>query len=293
MIEIYRGQRPSRLYTAKVTITLPLQESMLDVEFAHISDPGRVRTGNEDYLGQIIPETPEQGRTHGWLFALADGVGGHAQGEVASQAAVESLLEGFRAARSGESPPALMQRLVQMANARVFQAGLDAGASGAGMATTLVACALRHDRAIVAHVGDSRCYLIRDGQAKALTRDHTVANEHVKLGLLSEDEVAEAETRHVLTRSMGGGLFVGVEINDQQVLAGDVLLLCSDGLHGSVGVSDMAEAIGQGGNLHEAAQRLVALANERDGGDNISVQLIRVRSVERVGMYRGRPYKLR
>ncbi len=266
---------------------------MLEVEFTQLSDNGRVRPHNEDYLGHVLADTPEQARSHGYLFALADGVGGAQQGEVASQAAVESLLQGFRDANKGEPLSALLQRLVQTANARVFEVAVAAGTEGAGMATTLVACALRHDRVVVAHVGDSRCYLIRRGEAIRLTRDHTVASEHQRLGLLTAQEAAEADSRHVLSRSLGGGLFVAVEINDHQVFAGDVLLLCCDGMHGSVTPSEIVELAGHGQDLHSAARNLVALANEKDGGDNISVQLIRVLGVERVGMYRGRPYKLR
>jgi len=271
----------------------PLETSMLDVEFAHLSDCGRVREHNEDYLGYVVPRTPVEVRTHGWLFALADGVGGQEQGEVASRAAVERLLAGFRAAAGGELHTALLPRLVQEANLRVYETGRAASAGGVPMATTLVACGLRFDRAVVAHVGDSRCYLVRRGQAKVLTRDHTVASEHARLGLLSAQEAAEAPTRHLLTRSLGAELFVGVETSDNQVLAGDVLLLCSDGLHGAVRASEMVHLTSQNPDLNTAAQKLVALANQRDGSDNISVLLIRVRSVERVGMYRGRPYRLR
>ena len=299
MFGIYRGQRTTSAASAGgaaaavAVARSPVQTSMLEVEFAQLSDNGRVRPHNEDYLGHVLPGTPEQARSHGYLFALADGVGGAQQGEVASHAAVESLLQGFRDANKGEPLSGLLQRLVQGANAHVFSVAVASGTAGAGMATTLVACALRHDRAVVAHVGDSRCYLIRGGEAIRLTRDHTVASEHERLGLLTAQEAAEADSRHVLSRSLGGGLFVGVEINDHQVFAGDVLLLCCDGLHGSVTPPEMAELVGNGSDLHSAARNLVALANEKDGGDNISVQLIRVLSVERVGMYRGRPYKLR
>ena len=102
------------------------------------------------------------------------------------------------------------------------------------MATTIVACALRFDRAVVAHVGDSRCYLIRHGRATLLTRDHTVVNEQVRLGILSAREAAEADTRHLLSRSLGTDLFVNVEITDIRCMPDDILLLCSDGLHGAV-----------------------------------------------------------
>jgi serine/threonine protein phosphatase PrpC len=266
---------------------------MLEIEFAQLSDTGRVRPHNEDYLGHVLANSPEQARSHGWLFVLADGVGGAEQGEVASKTAVESLCKGFCEAAKSEPLPALLQRLVQNANAHVFEAALEAGPAGAGMATTIVTCALRHDRAVIAHAGDSRCYLIRRGEVSALTRDHTVANEHERLGILSAQEAAEADSRHVLSRSLGGNLFVGVEVNDHQVFPGDILLLCSDGLHGPVKPAEIARIVGNGSDLASAARSLISLANEKDGGDNVSVQLIRVVSVERVGMYRGRPYRLR
>jgi len=264
----------------------------MELEFAQISDRGRVREGNEDYLGCVEPTTPQQIRTHGWLFAVADGVGGHELGEVASHTAVESLLAGFRASPAGEPHGALLERLVRNANTLVVDAGHAANAPGRAMATTLVACALRYDRATVAHVGDSRCYLIRRGEAALLTRDHTVVNEQVRLGLLSRDEADQATTRHMLSRSLGAELMVNVDVDEHILLAGDVLVLCTDGLHASVTASEMAAVAGGGGNLQEAAQRLVDVANQRDGSDNITLQLIRVRGVERVGMYRGRPYKI-
>jgi serine/threonine protein phosphatase PrpC len=269
----------------------PLSVSM-DVEFTQISDLGKVREGNEDYLGHMVPVTPERVRSHGWLFVLADGVGGQEMGEIASRTAVESMLADFQQASGAEPHTALLGRLAQTANRRVLDTGHSSGPMGTAMATTLVACALRFDRASIAHVGDSRCYLIRRGETLLLTRDHTVANEHARLGLISADEVADAPTRHMLSRSLGSELLVKVDIGEHQVFPGDVLLLCSDGLHGSVTASEMAAVTGHGGDLRVAAKRLVDIANQRDGSDNISLQLIRVRTVERVGMYRGRPYRL-
>ncbi len=271
----------------------PPQSSMLDVEFAQLSDCGRVRKQNEDFVGYERPATPAEARTHGWLFALADGVGGQQRGEVAAQKAVETLLAGFREAPGGEPHAALLSRLVQRANVEVHDSGLAAGAGGAGMATTLVACALRFDQAVVAHVGDSRCYLIRRGEPTLLTRDHTFASEQVRLGLVSAREATDGSTRHLLSRSLGGELFVAVETCDRQVFPGDVLVLCSDGLHSALEAPEMAQLVSHNPDLNTAAEKLLALANERDGSDNISVQLVRVRGVERVGMYRGRPYKLR
>jgi len=287
MFQFYRGQKTAHDGPIPA-VREPFETAMLEIDFAELSDPGRVREGNEDYLGHVAPETPDQARSHGWLFAVADGVGGHEKGEIASRTAIEALVEGFRGAAKAEPLSGLLQSLVRKANSRVLDAGMNSG-----MATTLVVCALRHDRAVVAHVGDSRCYLVRGGTATLLTRDHTLASEHVRLGLLSADEVAEAETRHILSRSLGTGLSVSAEINDHQVFPGDVLLLCSDGLHGALSFGDIAGVVNGIEDLELAARKLVTLANDRDGSDNVTAQLVRVQNVERVGMYRGRPYKLR
>jgi protein phosphatase len=265
----------------------------MDAEFFELSDLGKVREGNEDYFGHFVPDAPGRVRSHGWLFVLADGVGGQDRGEVASRTAVESVIAGFRESIPNEPHAGLLGTLIQRANRNVIDAGHDSGASGSRMATTIVACALRYNRVAVAHVGDSRCYLIRKGHASVLTRDHTVAQEHVKLGILSSDEVHNAETRHVLSRCLGAELIVAADVSEHEVFAGDVLLLCSDGLHNSVSPSEVAAIAGHGGDLQTAATRFVDIANQRDGSDNISLQLIRIRSVERVGMYRGRPYLLR
>jgi PPM family protein phosphatase len=271
----------------------PAHEPRLEIDFGEHSDRGRVRTENEDFLGHALPETAAEARSHGWLFALADGVGGHQRGELASRTAVESLLHGFARAPASELPSALVSRLVQEANAKVLETAHAAGPAAAGMATTIVACLLRYDQAAVAHVGDSRCYLVRRGRASRLTRDHTVAGEHVRLGLVSPDEVSALATRHLLSRSLGTELFVGVESSEHALEAGDVLALCSDGLHASLADDDFARAVAEHRDLTAGAQALVRLADQRDGSDNISVQLIRIRGVERVAMYRGRPYRLR
>jgi len=287
MFAAYRGQRSAR-DEAFGLARHALEDPMLEIDFAELSDPGRIRIGNEDYLGHITPETPEQARSHGWLFVLADGVGGHANGEIASRTAIESVLQGFRKALKGQPLSALLQSLVRQANTRVLEAGMDSG-----MATTLVACALRYDRAVVAHVGDSRCYLLRGKTAAPLTRDHTLVNEQARLGLRSSAEVAESPARHILSRSLGAELAVNADVSEYQVLPGDVLLLCSDGLHGPLSDNEIAATVSEAPDVGVAARRLVALANEKDGSDNVTAQVVRVLNVERVGMYRGRPYKLR
>jgi protein phosphatase len=266
---------------------------MLDLEFHSLSDTGRVRDHNEDFTGCFIPGSENEGRTLGWLFAVADGVGGEELGEVASKAAVETIIEGFREAPRAAPHTVVMPRIIQKANIRIYEMGRAASPGGSRMATTLVTCALRYDRVVVSHIGDSRCYLIRRGLASQLTRDHTVVAEQVRLGIISAAEAETAETRHILSRSLGSDMFVSAEIGDHQVQEGDVLVLCSDGVHGPVKGSEIAEIVTWNPVLETAASKIVALANDRDGGDNATIQLIRVRSIERMGMYRGRPYKLR
>jgi protein phosphatase len=264
---------------------------MLDIEFAELSDPGPTRAHNEDSIGSYVPATPEEAQSRGWCFGLADGVGGQDGGEVASRLAIDTLLSRLPSITASEPLATALTRIIQTANQRVYEASASDFRAGS-IATTIVACALRYDRAVVAHVGDSRCYLIRRGQATALTRDHTVANEQRGLGILTARQAANASTSNLLSRCLGNEMFVSVDTTEQLVTAGDVLLLCSDGLHHSVRPGDMADAVAPKRSLDEAAAHLVALANARDGSDNVSVQLIRIRAVESVGMYRGRLYKL-
>jgi protein phosphatase len=259
---------------------------MLDIEFAEISDCGPVREHNEDYVGHSVPVNPEQVRNLGWVFTLADGVGGQERGEVASRLTVETVLAECAKASPGESHSTLLSRAIQSANTQVYEAGHGA------IATTLVACALRFDRATIAHVGDSRCYLIRHGRPQLLTRDHTVTNDQVRLGIFTEQEAQRSLTRNVLSRSIGINLFVAPEIREHTVKSGDILLLCSDGLHGVLPDDQIMRIVASVSDLKDAAQQLITIANQSDGGDNVSVQLIRIKNVEAVGMYRGRPYRL-
>jgi len=263
---------------------------MVEVEFAQLSDSGRIRDHNEDFAGHFIPQTLDEERSQGWLFAVADGVGGQDRGEVASKTAIESVVRGFAASHSGESLISLVPKLVQNANAKVIEKGLTY--EGSSMSTTLVACAIRFDRVVVAHVGDSRCYLIRDLHSKQLTQDHTVVNEQLRMGILSRTEAGTAITKNVLSRSLGANLIVSVDTVEQGLIRGDVLLLCSDGLHNSVKERDIVAAVHGHTKLGDSAAELIELANQRDGTDNITVQLVRIRGIERVGMYRGRPYRL-
>jgi protein phosphatase len=265
---------------------------MLDVQFGQASDFGKVRTNNEDAMGSFIPTSRQQARSHGYLFAVADGVGGMDLGEVASATAISVLTEEFAKAPPGTMLMGLLPRLVQFANAAVHDCTLAQKFRGKRMATTLVACALRYDQAIVSHVGDSRCYLVRNGRARQITQDHTWVNEQRKMGLISAGEMADSESRHVLIRSLGPEMFVSPDTTAITLQAGDILVLSTDGLHDEMSEEAIAEIVSQSKNMDEAARDLVARAVEIDGGDNTTAQVIRVRAVEQVGMYRGRPYRL-
>jgi protein phosphatase len=265
---------------------------MLEVQFGQASDFGKIRTNNEDAMGSFIPASRQQARTHGYLFAVADGVGGMDLGEVASATAISVVTEQFAKAQAGTMLISLLPRLIQYANAAVHDCTLAPEYRGRKMATTLVACALRYDQAIVSHVGDSRCYLVRHGKAKQITQDHTWVNEQRKMGIITVAEMAESESRHVLIRSLGPEMFVSPDTTAVTLLAGDVLVLCSDGVHDELPESELARIVLQDKNIDEIARELVARAVEVDGNDNTTAQVIRVRSVEQIGMYRGRPYRL-
>jgi serine/threonine protein phosphatase PrpC len=265
---------------------------MLEVQFGEASDFGKVRTNNEDAMGSFIPGSRHQARSHGYLFTVADGVGGMDLGEIASATAVSVMTQEFAAAQSGTMLISLLPRLIQHANAAVHDRTLEPQYRGKKMATTLVACALRYDQAVVSHVGDSRCYLVRSGKARQITQDHTLVNEQRKMGILSASEVATSDSRHVLIKSLGPEMFVSPDTTAVTLQAGDTLVLCSDGLHDEMSETILAEIVSQKKNADELARELVARAVEIDGGDNTTAQVIRIRSVEQMGMYRGRPYRL-
>jgi protein phosphatase len=265
---------------------------MLDVQFGQATDFGKVRTNNEDAMGYFIPASRQQARSHGYLFAVADGVGGMDLGEVASGTAISVLTGEFAKAQAGTMLISLLPRLIQLANIAVHDCTLAPQYRGKRMATTLVACAIRYDQAIVSHVGDSRCYLVRNGKAKQVTQDHTWVNEQRKMGIISADEMAESDSRHVLIRSLGPEMFVSPDTTALTLQQGDTIVLCSDGLHDELKESELSEIVSHQKNTDEIARQLVARAVEIDGGDNTTAQVIRIRSVEQVGMYRGRPYRL-
>lgn len=228
------------------------------------SDRGRVRPANED----SCLEAPERG-----LFAVADGMGGHAGGEVASRIAVETL------DRLGSGRPTPSEEWMRQAIAEANRAILEQAARSAalrGMGTTLTAVVVGEaGRATIGHVGDSRAYLLRSGRLALLTCDHTVAQRYVDEGRLGPVEARVHPMRHLLTRALGARRRVEADVVKTELEPGDLLLLCSDGLTGMVPDADLEALLSRGEPLPELARRLVEAANLRGGEDNVTVVLVR------------------
>ena len=231
------------------------------------SDVGRTRSGNEDsyFCGRTV-------------FAVADGLGGHQGGEVASAAAVEPLaaLDGREFADPAEAAEALAEAVRQANSAILDRATGDPDLWGMG--TTLTAAAVAGDHHLqLAHVGDSRAYRFRDGSLEQLTTDHTVVGELVRRGRLTPEQAAIHPERSILTRAVGLDPRIPVDTPDPVALRpGDQILLCSDGLTEAVPDPDIAELLSREPDGHTACRSLIDTANRNGGPDNITVVLLRV-----------------
>ena len=233
---------------------------------------GQVRPTNEDAVLCERADAPEVAR-RGLFCAVADGMGGHAAGDVASAMAVQSARDAFYASPTDAVDRALRQAIAA-ANAAVHQAG--AGARGRDhMGSTLTAAVILGDQMVVGHVGDSRCYVVRDGAIRQLTRDHSWVAEAVEAGDLTAAEARVHPRRNIITRALGLGPDVDADLYVAPLAVGTIVVLTSDGLHGLV--SD--EEIGRYASRYspqQASDELVALANARGGLDNITAVVIRV-----------------
>jgi serine/threonine protein phosphatase PrpC len=226
---------------------------------------GKVRTTNEDAL--IIDPT------HG-LFAVLDGMGGANAGDVASATARDAMAEFVAQRRMVMEPKALLNGAIQAGSAAVFQASQMARERH-GMGTTVVACLIVDaEHVIVAHVGDSRAYLLRNGRLMALTRDHTIVEDLVERGLLSVEEAERHPYKNVLSRNLGARPDTRVDINEIHVQPGDRLLLCSDGLYGYASSESIQYLLGSGDAPPHVARDLIELALRGGGGDNVSAIVI-------------------
>ena len=243
------------------------------------TDLGRVRKNNEDCY-EIEPALN--------LYVLSDGMGGQAHGEVASKLAVQTIVTHCQQAENsratpifGEPQPDVSERTnrltsaIHLANRRVYEAAA-ANAEQNGMGATIVAAWIEGQRLSLAHVGDSRAYLLRAGSLDQLTADHSLVAEKVRVGILTPQEADASELQSVLTRAVGTNATIQVDADEQMLLAGDSLLLCSDGLTRMVTDPEIASTLLTSTSAQEAADRLVELANENGGLDNVSVIVLRV-----------------
>lgn len=236
----------------------------IQVKAAGLSDVGRLRQDNEDIF--LLDE--DLG-----LFAVADGMGGHAAGEVASRLAVEALREVWYEETDGEGRERRMLRGYALANDRIRQE-VARNASRQGMGTTLVAILFHDSRALVANVGDSRAYLVREAAIRQVTTDHSWIREQVDQGRISTEEAVRHPFRNVITRALGTRAQVEVDLQEIPLQDGDRLLLCSDGLTGMLKDDKILEIIDGSEEVQAAAEGLVSAANQAGGEDNVTVLLL-------------------
>jgi PPM family protein phosphatase len=235
-------------------------------EHFHDSDLGRQRQGNEDNYYVRAP-----------LFVVADGMGGAQAGEVASELAVKQFESGLP---DGGSPAEALVALIQAANAEIHRQARD-DPDRAGMGTTVTAAYVHGDDVVVAHVGDSRAYVLRDGDLIRLTRDHSLVGELVARGKLTEEQAESHPQRSVITRALGAYPEVEVDIEVFPGRDGDVFLLCSDGLTGMVHEPELKPMLeDRDRSLEQIGRALIAAANEAGGRDNITVILFRLEAVD-------------
>jgi serine/threonine protein phosphatase PrpC len=251
----------------------------LHIEAGARTDLGRVRKNNEDCYSM---DTSLQ------LYVLSDGMGGEAHGEVASTLAVQTIMTHCRQGENsratpifGESRPDVSERTnrlasaIHLANRKVFETA-SSNPEQQGMGATIVAAWIDAQRLSLAHVGDSRAYLLRGGSWDQLTADHSLVAEKVRVGILTPQEADASELQSVLTRAVGTNSSVEVDTDEQILLVGDYVLLCSDGLTRMVTDPEIASTLLTSASAQEAADRLVDLANENGGVDNVSVIVLHV-----------------
>ena len=246
------------------------------LDIGQATDVGRVRAGNEDALLAVLADAARDGQV---LVAVADGMGGHKAGEVASALAVEALQRTLKEVDAAAPPQDLLTSAVQLGNQTSWEAAAE-DVEKEGMGTTLVCALLTADgQAVIANVGDSRAYAYLGGETMLVTVDHTWVNQQVLGGHMSEGEARHSPFRNLLTRTLGNSprvdvdLFTGVQLD----ATGDALILVSDGVTGYLDESDFAEVMRTAPSAQAAADRLVKEAVARGGADNATAVVVRRR----------------
>lgn len=243
-----------------------------EVEASVQTDVGRVREINEDSGRFSRPSDPATLATKGVLLIVADGMGGHSAGEVASGMTIELVPRLYYG--SASPAPEALREAVEETNRQIYAASL-ADESKHGMGTTCTALALANDEAFAAHVGDSRLYMMREGKVYLLTEDHSAVMEMVKLGLITMEEARTHEDKNVILRALGTSPEVEVStLTPFRVRVGDKYLLCSDGLYDLVSDEEIERELSAAEDIHAAGERLITMAKARGGHDNITVGIL-------------------
>jgi protein phosphatase len=235
------------------------------IEWFGLSDVGKKRSANEDAF--FVDAGARLGM-------VADGMGGHQAGEVASSTIAQVFREGA-SAPVGLAPPERLLRLVTEANARVVQKSQEKS-EYRGMGSTITALLFDDGAFHVAQVGDSRAYLLRDGAVLQITEDHTLVQAQINMGVITREQARHSRLKHILTRSMGGHEEVQVDLRQGEARPGDLFLLSSDGFHGELQEGEIQDLLAVQEPLDQKARNLIWFANDRDGSDNITVVLARV-----------------
>ena len=248
------------------------------VDWALSSDPGTQREHNEDFAGAFVPPGLESTWERGPLFIVADGMGGHAAGEVASKVAVERVLNSW-VSRPPSAPSQMLRTAVRDANIAVLDTAITGNLQGMG--TTIVAAALAGHEAIIAHVGDSRAYLVHGDECTQITADHSRVAEMVRMRMITPEQAAVHPSRSMLTRNLGGEMTVQVDLDTVTLAEQDALVLCTDGLWDLVSRPELAEHIGllregKATAANEVCALLVDLALKRGATDNVTCLVARV-----------------
>ena len=248
----------------------------LRLDVAQLTDVGRKRPHNEDNMSYVIPKDQQVMMKKGALFIVADGMGGHAAGEVASEIAVDTVSYAYYQEDSDDIAASLVHA-IKRANTLIHQRAAE-NMLRSGMGTTCVAGVLRGGVAYIANVGDSRTYLVRHGQVRQVSQDHSWVAEQVRAGLLTEEQARSHAQRNVITRCLGTQADVEVDIFAEPLEEGDSFVLCSDGLSGFVTDDDLRAIVNQY-VPQESVYHLVERANENGGPDNITAIVVHVQEV--------------
>jgi serine/threonine protein phosphatase PrpC len=246
----------------------------LRITVGALTDVGQVRDHNEDALDYHQPREREVLAQKGRLYLVADGMGGHVAGEVASQCVVGTVRASYYESRAQTVRQAL-SKAIQQANANLYE-DTSGEESREKMATTLVGAVVRGRQLHVANIGDSRAYLLRGDALRRLTEDHSFVTELVKRGRISEEEAANHPQRNIVTRVLGTKPNVEADFYEEAIQPGDTVILCTDGLWGEVSEKELAQVVTRPLPPQEMASELVALANQRGGPDNITVIILRI-----------------